>query len=169
MRTRLLLPIVLTLLLGACGSATSSGAAPATGGNRSPLPAATSAPAGGKVDCSAIRTAGQELLSVQLLAQLTTPDAVASIKDKTIGNLDLDSFLAAMQQLHALDGYASPLGDPKAAIDAYETAARAAKVLFATTPVTQAAIDAYAPNVGTVAAFLGHQAAIAGAMDAAGC
>jgi hypothetical protein len=42
-------------------------------------------------------------------------------------------------------------------------------VLFATEPMTQAAIDTYTPNVGTVSDFLGHQVAIAGAMDAAGC
>lgn len=64
----------------------------------------------------------------------------------------------------------SPLGDPKAAIDKYEEAARDAKVLFETEPVTQAAIDAFnSQNVGTVGEFLAGQAAIAGAIDAAGC
>ena len=91
------------------------------------------------------------------------------VRDKVIGDFDPDTFLAAMQQLHALDGQASVLGDPKAAIEAYEDAAQAAKTLFATDPVTQDAIDAYSEHVGPVAQFLGHQAAIAGAMDAAGC
>ena len=36
-------------------------------------------------------------------------------------------------------------------------------------PVTQAAIDAYNTHVGTIAEFLGHQGAIAGAMDSAHC
>jgi hypothetical protein len=52
----------------------------------------------------------------------------------------------------------------------YEQAANAAKVLFATEPITQAAIDAYnQDNVGTVGDFLSHQIAISGAMDEAGC
>ncbi len=106
---------------------------------------------------------------VQLLAQLRTPDAIEAVRTKQIGNLDLDAFLAAMHTLHALDGRSSVLGDPKAAIDTYETAGKAAQVLFATDPMTQAAIDTYNQNVGTLTEFLGHQGAIAGAMDAAGC
>ena len=106
---------------------------------------------------------------MQLLAQLKTPEGIAPIKAKQIGDLDLDAFLAAMKVLHALDPYASPLGDPKAAIDFYEKAGAAAKVLFATDPITQDAIDAYNVNVGTVADFLGRQAAISGAMGSAGC
>ena len=156
------------VLLAACGGTS-------TASNPNP-PAATqaatgqaSAPAGGKVDCPALKTAAVELLAVQLLAQLKSPDTIASIKSKSIGNLDPDKFLAAMQTLHALDPYKSALGDPKPAIDAYEKAATAAKVLFATDPMTQAAIDTYNQNVGSTTEFLGHQTAIAGAMDAAGC
>ncbi len=110
-----------------------------------------------------------ELINVQFLAQLTTADTIAAVKAKQMGNLDLDKFLAAMHTLHALDSYSSLLGDPKAAIDFYETAGKAAQTLFAASPVTQADIDAYNQNVGTVGAFLGHQIAISGAMDAAGC
>ncbi len=86
-----------------------------------------------------------------------------------MGNLDLDKFLAGMHELHVLDGYATPLGDPKPAIDGYEQAAQAAKVLFATDPITQSAIDAYLEHVGSVADFIGHQAAIATAISFAGC
>lgn len=169
MRTRLLLPITLSLVLAACGgSAPSPKVVPTSGGAATRAPAATTGTAGA-VDCTKIKAAGVQLISIQLLAQLSSPDAVASIKGKQIGSLDLDAFLAAMKDLHALDAYASPLGDPKAAIDAYETAAKAAQVLFAADPVTQAAIDTYMTNVGTLSGFLGHQAAIAGAMDAAGC
>ena len=46
---------------------------------------------------------------------------------------------------------------------------KAAQTLFATDPITQAAIDTYNQNVGTVAEFLGHQVAISGAIGAAGC
>jgi hypothetical protein len=166
MHTRHLVPAVLSiLLLAACGG---GGAAPSAAAPSSGVSTATTAPAGA-VDCTAIKAAAVQLISVQFLAQLDSPDAVASIKSKSIGNLDVDAFLAAMKTLHALDSYASPLGDPKAAIDAYETAGKAAKVLLATDPVTQAAIDTYMKTVGTVQAFLGHQVAIAGAMDAAGC
>ncbi len=168
MHTRLLLSsVAVVLLVTACGgggaATTSRPNPPATGGG------ATSKPPG-SVDCDAIKTAGQQLIAVQLLAQFRTPENVASIKDKQIGNLDLDAFLAALAVLHALDAYPSVLGDPKAAIDRYEATARAAKVLFETEPVTQAAIDAFnSQNIGTVGDFLAGQAAIAGAIDAAGC
>lgn len=175
MRIRLVAPILLVVLLAACGSGSggtaSTATPPAGGGQASAGPqAATSAPAGnGKVDCTRIKTAAEQLLMIQVLAQLKTPDAVAQVKSKEIGNLDLDAFLAAMHDLHALDSYSSPLGDPKAAIDFYETAGKAAQTLFATDPVTQAALDAYNKNVGTIPDFLSHQVAISGAMDAAGC
>jgi hypothetical protein len=164
MKTRLATPILLITLLAGCGGAVPGATSSPTGGQ-----AATAQPPG-QVDCAAIEEAGKQLVGIQLMAQLTNPDTVASIKDKQIGNLDLDAMLAALAVLHALDGYSSPLGDPKAAIDYYEKAARAAKELFATEPITQAAIDAFnAENVGTVGEFLGRQAAIAGAIGEAGC
>ena len=165
MKIRLATPILLVALVAACGG-TLPGATTkpgATGGT-----AATTKP-GGAVDCPAIKTAAGQLIAVQLLAQLNSAESIASIKDKTIGNLDLDTFLSAMKTLHQLDGHASVLGDPKAAIDFYAKAANAAKVLFATTPVTQAAIDTYMKNVGTLGDFLSHQAAISGAIGEAGC
>ena len=106
---------------------------------------------------------------MQLLAQLRSPDTAEQLKTKQIGNLDLDAFLAAMHDLHALDGYSSALGDPKAAIDTYEDAAKDAQAMFATEPITQASVDAYVAKIGTITDFLGHQIAISGAMDAAGC
>jgi hypothetical protein len=173
MRLRLVITVIVVALLAACSggglpsaqpSAASAGAS--TGGQPN-----VSVPAGnGTVDCAAITTAAQELIMVQFLAQLKTPDAVASVKTHQIGNLDLDKFLAAMHTLHALDGHAGVLGDPKAAIDFYEKAGKAAQVLFATSPMTQAAIDTYNnDNVGTLPAFLGHQAAISAAMGEVGC
>jgi hypothetical protein len=164
MKTRLAAPLLMIALLAGCGGAGPGGTSKPTGGQSS-----TGQPPG-QVDCAAIEEAGKQLVGIQLMAQLTNPDTVASIRDKQIGNLDLDAMLAALAVLHALDGYPSPLGDPKAAIDSYEKAARAAKELFAAEPITQAAIDAFnAENVGTVGAFLGRQAAIAGAIDEAGC
>ena len=159
MKTRLVMPILMLALLTGCGRASPGGTS---------KPAATGKPAG-QVDCDAIKTAGQQLIAVQFLAQLKTPDTIESIKNKEIGNLDLDAFLEALEVLHALDAYPSVLGDPKAAIDFYVKAAKAAQVLFATDPMTQAAIDAYNLNVGTVGDFLSHQAAISGAMGEAGC
>ncbi len=157
------------VLLAACGGTSTASNPNPPAASQAATGQATDPPAGGKVDCAALKTAAQELLGVQLLAQLKTPATIDSIKSKSIGNLDPDKFLAAMQTLHALDSYKSPLGDPKPAIDAYEKAATAAKVLFATDPMTQAAIDTYNENVGTVSEFLGHQIAISGALDAAGC
>lgn len=175
MRIRLVIPVLLVTLLAACGGGGTGGAPTATssaaaGQASSGQPADTAAPAGnGNVDCAKITTAAQQLLMIQFLAQLKTPETIESIKTKQIGNLDLDAFLAGMHELHALDSYASPLGDPKAAIDFYEEAGKAAQVLFATDPMTQAAIDTYNQHVGTVAEFLNHQIAISGAMGAAGC
>ena len=165
MRSKLVLPILMVAVLAACGGSI-PGATTKPGATAGP--AATSKP-GGKVDCTAITTAAQQLIAVQFLAQLKTPDAIESIKSKAIGNLDLDAFIAGMQTLHALDAYPSVLGDPKAATDFYIKAAKAAKVLFATNPMTQAAIDAYNLNVGTIGDFIGHQGAISGAIGEAGC
>ena len=173
MRIKLVVSTLLVVLLGACSSGGPAPSAnpPASGGPASTgQPAGATTPAGnGKVDCPAIRTAAQQLLMIQFLAQLRTPDSVEPIKSKQIGNLDLDAFLAGLHELHALDSYASALGDPKAAIDYYEKAGRAAQVLFATDPISQAAIDTYLQNVGTVGDFIGHQLAISAAMGTAGC
>jgi hypothetical protein len=172
MKIRFVVLSLLVVLLTACGGGTASSGDPAATGRQasSSQPAGTKAPAGnGKLDCATIKTAAQQLLAIQFLAQLKNADTIESIKTKRIGNLDLDVFLAGMQDLHALDAYSSPLGDPKAAIDFYEVAGKAAQALFATDPMTQAAIDAYNLNVGTVADFLSHQIAISGAIDAAGC
>ena len=167
MRITLVLPALLVVLLAACGGSPAPSANPAATGG--PTSTAQPTPAGGKVDCATIRTASQQLLAVQLLAQLRTTDSIEPIRTKQIGNLDLDAFLGGMHELHALDSYASALGDPKAAIDYYEKAGRAAQVLFATNPITQPAIDTYLQNVGTVTDFIGHQVAISAAMGAAGC
>jgi len=165
MRTRLVISVLLIALFAAC-----SGGSPGAASNANPSAAKTGAPAGnGKVDCATLKTAAQQLIMVQFLAQLKTPETIEGVKTKQIGGLDLDTFLAGMHDLHALDAYASPLGDPRAAIDFYEKAGKAAQTLFATDPMSQAAIDTYNANVGEVAGFLSHQAAIAGAMDAANC
>lgn len=171
MRIRLVIPVLLVAILAACSSGSGGTGSSAAGSQASTAPrTASTAPAGnGKVDCAPITTAAQQLLMLQFLAQLKNPDTIDQIKTKKMGNLDLDAFLAGMHDLHALDAYASPLGDPKAAIAFYEKAGTAAQVLFATDPMTQAAIDTYNQNVGTVAEFLNHQVAIAGAIDAAGC
>jgi hypothetical protein len=167
MRIKLLLSALLVAVLAACSSGSGSSGASS---DANPTPTAATASAGhGSVDCAKINTAARELLELQYMAQLRTPDAVAQVKTHQIGNLDLDKFLAAMHDLHALDSLASPLGDPKPAIDFYETAGKAAQVLFATDPMTQAAIDTYNQSVGTVAEFLGKQITISAAMGAAGC
>jgi len=176
MRTRLLITTLLgAVLLAACsaGGGSASTAKPAATNAQASTgqPADSAAPAGGgSVDCTAVKAAMAKIIvSVQLLAQMRDPAGVDAVKSKTIGDFDPDEFLAALHDLHALDGQTSVMGDPKAAIDAYEEAGQAAKTLFATTPVTQAAIDDYNTHVGTIAEFLGHQGAIAGAMDSAHC
>ena len=172
MRMRFVIPALLVAFLAACSSGTGSSSNPSASNGQASTgaqPGASTPGGNGSVDCTAINTAAQELLSLQFLAQLTTADNIESIKSHQIGNLDLDKFLAAMHELHALDSFSGPLGDPKPAIDFYEKAGQAAQVLFATDPMTQAAIDTYNENVGTVTDFLGHQLAISGALDEAGC
>lgn len=173
MRTKLVTPILFIALVAACGGGTSATAKPAAPNAAASAGQAadTAAPAGnGSVDCAKVKAAAAKIIvSVQLLAQMRDPSGVEAVKSGTVGNLDLDEFLAALKDLHALDGQTSVMGDPKAAIDAYEKAGEAAKTLFATDPVTQDAIDAYNTNVGKLTDFLGHQGAIAGAMDSAGC
>lgn len=132
-----MLPVLVVALLAAC----SGGSGASTGASSNAQPSASSGHASsagqpGTSSWAAITTAAQELIMVQFLAQLTTPDAVEAVKTHQIGNLDLDKFLAAMHTLHALDGHPGVLGDPKAAIDFYEKAGKAAQVLFATNPVT---------------------------------
>ena len=172
MRIKLFVPALLVALLAACSSGTGSSSNPsASNGTASTgaQPGASTPGGNGSVDCASITTAAQELIMVQFLAQLKTPDTIEAVKMHQIGSLDLDKFLAAMHELHALDSHPGVLGDPKPAIDFYEKAAKAAKVLFATDPMTQAAIDTYNQNVGTVTEFLGHQSAISAAIGEAGC
>ena len=174
MRSRLLALALVALVAAACGGGGgSSTTTPTAAASVAASQAAASTGTGGtgKVDCSSLKEAGAQLiLGSQILAQLRTPDTVQAVKDKTIGStFDPDAFIAAMQQLHVLDGVKSPLGDPKAAIDAYIAAAQAAKDLLAKSSVTQADIDAYLKNVGSISDFLGKQMAISGAMSAAGC
>jgi len=166
MRILVIAALLVALLAGCGGAGTPSNANPSSTRQQ---PGASAPAGGGQVDCAAIKTAAQQLLAVQFLAQLRNPDTIESIKTGQIGGLDLDKFLVGMNDLHALDSFSSPLGDPKAAIEVYEKAGRAAQVLFATEPITQAAIDTYNENVGTVGEFLSHQVAISGAIDAAGC
>lgn len=168
MRIRLAALSVLVILAASCGSGGSDSAG-TTNTTEAGKTATTGSNNSEKVDCAALKVAGQQLLSVQFLAQLRNPAIIERLKAGTIGNLDLDKFLAAMETFHALDGYESPLGDPKEAIDFYETAARSAQELFAADPPTQAAIDKYNTAIGSTASFIGRQTAIAGALDEAGC
>ena len=174
MRSRLLSLALVALVAAACGgggaSATTNPTAAATTA-ASQAAASTGTGGTGKIDCTATKQAGAEMIvGSQILAQLRTPDTVQAVKDKTIGGtFDPDTFIAAMQKLHVLDNVKSPLGDPKAAIDAYIAAGQAAKDLLAKSSVTQADIDAYLKNVGSISDFIGKQMAISGAMSAAGC
>jgi hypothetical protein len=168
MHTKVAILLFSIVVLAACGGS-APGQTPGSIG-ATPAPAATSGPAGGggAVDCAAMKSAAEALIGIQLLAQLRSPESIESIK--SLGTLDLDAMLAALDELHALDGFAGPLGDPKTSIDHYEKAAAAAKALFDMDPVTQAAIDAFNDeHVGTIGDFLGKQIAISGAMDEADC
>ena len=164
MKIKVALPFVLAVFVAACGGA----GGPASTAKSQPGATQAQGGGGGKVDCTKLKAAAAQLISIQLLAQLTTPDAVEQVK--SMNSLDINGLIDALGDLHALDSVSSPFGDTRASIDAYEKAAKAAKALFAMNPVTQAAIDAYnKDNVGTVSEFLGKQIAISGAMGEAGC
>lgn len=178
MRIRLLLLAALLAVLAACGSSGD----PAQGGTATPGgPAATSdtatdaptdAPAGnGNVDCAKVQAAITELIvPIQLMAQIRDPDAVSTFKEGLAGTkLEPDRILAALHDLHELDGVSSVLGNPKDAVDAYEDAATALKTLFDKASPTQADVDAYNDHIGELSTFLMHQAAISGAVDEADC
>lgn len=165
MRTQLALSILAAALIAGCGGAgpgaTTNGQGPGA------TQAATSGP-DGAVDCTAILSAAEKLIGIQLLAQIATPENVESMK--SIKALDFDTLLTNLDTLHALDGVSTPLGSAKDAIDDYEAAAKAAKALFEMDPVTQEAIDAYNDeHVVTLSQFLGKQIAISAAIDEAGC
>jgi hypothetical protein len=176
------LALCLTALVAGCSSG-GSDASPPPGSNGAGGTTTTAAgdtsggatsddggtPNTSSVDCEAIKAAQQDLLSIQLMAQIRDPESIATLKSGTLGNLDIDHFLASMKTLHQLDPYDGPLGNPKEAISAYEEAATDLKALLEADPVTQEAIDAYNAKIGSVGEFLGHQTAIAGGLDAAGC
>ena len=124
----------------------------------------------GKVDCTGLtEAAGRLVVNLQLLAQLDSPENIASVKSHQIGKLDLDQYAKDMTTLHQLDGHGTPLGDPKAAVDTYTKVGEAAKVLFAIKSPDQAAIDTYMKNIGQVADFLSHQTPIAAALGESDC
>ncbi len=185
MRTRLAavsVLAVLALFAAGCGGGSSSDGSKDDGSSGTPTTQASgsgddsgssgddSDSAGGDVDCAAVTKAAQDLLQVQLMAQIRDPESIATFKSGTIGNLDTAKFLASMKVLHQLDGHKlTGFDDPKDAIDTYEAAAKQVQELLDADPPSQADIDAYNQSIGTVGEFLGHQAAISGALEDAGC
>ena len=143
---------------------------PCPDGRSRPLDSAAPA-GGGSVDCTAVKAAlAKIIVSVQLLAQMRDPAGVDAVQSKTIGDFDPDEFLAALHDLaRASTARPRSWATRRPRSTPMRTAGQAAKTLFATKPVTQAAIDTYNTHVGTIAEFLGHQGAIAGAMDSAHC
>lgn len=174
--------LVLLLTTASCGSSGGSSEGASGSGTGSTTPAGSdggsadggggrATSGGGKVDCASITKAAPDLVvSVQLLGQLRSVEAVDSVKSRTIGNFDVDRFLASMKSLHALDGRKSSLGgNVKDSIDTYEQAAKSAKVLLAADPPSQAQLDEYAKSIGSMQQFLEPQSTITGAIAEAGC
>lgn len=176
------LPLLVLCVLAACGSddggagaVTTARGPEATTGVTSSETAATAneEPAGGgsgDFDCAEIEESLLVLgIPIQLMAQVRDPANFQSIKDGVMVQLDIDAFLASVQELRVLEAFQSPLGDPGESLDVYEEAGLAMKVLMEKDTVTQADIDEYNTNVVEVGEFLGHQIAISGALDEAGC
>jgi hypothetical protein len=176
------LALLIVLVLAACSGDDSGSSAAGDGGSDgvTTTTASSSDDGGGSdgsgtdgsgdVDCDAIDEANAAfIVPVQLLAQVRDPVTFESVKSGTVGNLDIDAFLAAVDEMHALDDVETPLGDPKEALDVYEAAGDKMKELLDAGTVTQADIDELVDIVGPVSDFLGHQIAIAGALDTVGC
>lgn len=115
----------------------------------------------GDADCSTLSDddIAQYLIATQLLAQVSTADQVASIRDQTIGNYVPERFAAVLVKLRALvGGTASDVfGDPDAALDSWEQAnTKMAAMLAAADPTPQEMLDDYVA-LGDVATKLGWQ------------
>lgn len=169
--------LIAVFLLAACSGGDDSGSSPTLpgdGGGNATTDDGGSDDGGsdgsGQIDCDTVTAALSDIgVPVQLMAQVRDPATLAAIKEGTVGNLDIDAFLAAIDVLHALDSFDGPLGDPKESLDAFEEAGTEMKALLAADAPTQADIDAYNTTIGSAGDFLGLQVAIAGGLDAANC
>lgn len=162
--------LVGTVALTACGGG--DGSASSTAPRSTPTTSERSSEPEGAVDCAAVRKAAADMIvPLQLIAQMSSPDQVDSIKANQSVPLDLDGLLAALGTLHQLDGYDQPpFGSPKPSIDDYEKAAQGAKALLSSNQLDQASVEAfYRQDVVSPSAFLTKQAAISAAVDAARC
>jgi len=115
----------------------------------------------GDADCSSLSDddIAQYLIATQLLAQVSTAEQVASIRDQTVGNYVPADFAAVLVKLRALVGGSANevFGDPDAALDSWEQAnTKMAAMLAAADPTPQEMLDDYVA-LGDVATKLGWQ------------
>ncbi len=184
MRRAPLFLVVLVFVAAACSSTAGSGGTVASASSNGAAGSGSSSGSGdgagsgsgsgsSSVDCPSVKAAAAGFgLEVQFLAQLRTPDQYKLVKDGTV------SFDAAKAQkdiatLRALENVPvkNPLGGSvKDALDVYAQAADLAQQNLAVDdPFTQAKGQELADLTKDTSKFLGHQVAIAMALDAAHC
>lgn len=178
MRTRLLLLLLSLALLGAaCGGGDDGGddAADDTTATTASDDSGDDGgddEASGDVDCPEVRDALEQLgLDVQVMAQLRTQAQYDLIARGTI-ELDADVTLAAIEVARALEviEVEGTLGTVEESLDLYEEAALLAKANLAVDdPFAEAQGEELAALTADLGAFLGAQAPVNAAFDAAGC
>lgn len=176
MRTRLVLAALCLALLGAaCGGDDdgSDAAGDATTTTASDGDGDDGGDGGsGDIDCPEVREALEQLgLDVQVMAQLRTQAQYDLITRGTI-QLDADVTLAAIEVARALEviEVEGTLGTVEESLDLYEEAALLAKANLAVDdPFADAQGEELAALTADLGAFLGAQAPVSAAFDAAGC
>ncbi len=176
--------LVPLLLVSAAACSSSDGAAPVVsassgGGSGSDTnksankDANASGSESASIDCPSVKAAAAGfVLEVQFLAQLRTPAQYKLVKDGTV-SFDAAKARKDIATLRALESVrvSSPIGGSlKDALDVYDHAAELAQANLAVDdPFTQAQGTELADLTKDTAGFLGHQVAIAMALDAAHC
>lgn len=176
MRTRLVLVVLCLALLGAAcsggdGDDDAADDAPTTTASDAGGDDGGDGPAG-DVDCPEVREALEQLgLDVQVMAQLRTQAQYDLIARGTI-QLDADATLAAIEVARALEviEVEGTLGTVEESLDLYEEAALFAKANLAVDdPFADAQGEELAALTADLGTFLGAQAPVNAALDAAGC
>ncbi len=165
--------LLAALALAACGSSgtkadsaasSTTAASSATSGSATSTAsgsATSTASGGGAAGCAALtkEDLADFLVDTQLLAQINSPESIATLKEGTIGRYTPDAFAQILTKLHgAVDGHGAPgLGDPKEALTFYEQLNAAVRQMYAANPVTEAMITAYQTQSGGVQGVLSKQ------------
>lgn len=151
-------------------TAAESGATATTGAGSSTSAKSAASAASGSGACAALTNEelATYLTDTQLLAQVNSPEQVATLKTGSFGNYTPDSLAAILTKMHAaLDGHpVASFGDPKDSIAFYERLNDSVRAMFAAAPpVPKQMIDDYVSLSGGVQGVIGKQLAINAALS----